>query len=181
MGRIGRMIFRKGFDSLNLVAINGTSSAQSLAHFLRYDSVHGNWNEPISWTDKELVVANQRVFCFQERDPHAVPWDKHNIDIVIECTGKFKTHSYWETAFAKGVKKVIVSAPAEDPDFTLLYGVNQNLYQKDKHHFISLASCTTNCLAPLIHVLKDCCGLEKVFFSTVHSYTNDQKLFGFFS
>ena len=176
LGRIGRMIFRQGFDSLNIVAVNGTSPAQNLAHFLKYDSVHGIWKKPISWTDKDLIVENQKIICFQERDPYMVPWDKHSIDIVIECSGKFKTKKHWKTAFAKGVKKVIVSAPAEDPDFTLLYGVNQNFYQESRHSFVSLASCTTNCLAPLIHVLKKCCGIKKLFFSTIHSYTNDQRL-----
>ena len=176
LGRIGRLIFRQGFDSLNIVAVNGTSSIERLAHFLQYDSVHGAWKKRISAKNKELVVEGQSVACLQARDPGLVAWDKYNVDIVIECTGQFKKSSDWEKSFSKGLKKVIVSAPAEDPDFTLVYGVNQQMYKKDKHRFISNASCTTNCLAPLIKILKDTCGVERGFFSTVHSYTNDQKL-----
>lgn len=176
LGRIGRLIFRQGFDSLNIVAVNGTNSAEMSAHLLQHDSVHGIWDKQVSVKAKELVVGDQSVACLQERDPKLIPWDKYGVDVIIECTGRFKKSSDWEKAFSKGVKKIIVSAPAENPDFTLVYGVNQKDYKKDKHHFISNASCTTNCLAPLIKVLKECCGVERGFFSTVHSYTNDQKL-----
>ena len=176
MGRIGRLLFRQGFGKLDIVWLNGTSSPEHLAHFLQYDSVHGSWNKPVAYSDKALSVEGRSIACFQEKDPEALDWEKYNVDIVLECTGRFKTKAHWTKAFSKGVKKVLVSAPAEDPDFTLVYGVNQKNYQKDKHQFISNASCTTNCLAPLIKVLKELCGVEKAFFSTVHSYTNDQRL-----
>ena len=176
LGRIGRLIFRQGFDSLNIVAVNGTNSAEMSAHLLQYDSVHGVWDKQILVKDNKLVVGDQDVVCLQEKDPNLIPWNKYNVDVIIECTGRFKKPSDWEKTFSKGVKKVIVSAPAENPDFTLVYGVNQQDYKKDKHHFISNTSCTTNCLVPLIKVLKECCGVVGGFFSTVHSYTNDQKL-----
>ena len=175
-GRIGRLIFRQGFESLNIVAVNGTSPPDKLAHFLKYDSVHGVWKKPISVRDKAFTVDGQTVNCFQEKEPDSIPWDQYEADIVIECTGRFKKSSDWEKTFARGVKTVLVSAPAEDPDFTLVYGVNQQSYNRNKHRFISNASCTTNCLAPLIKELQDSCGVEKGFFSTVHSYTNDQRL-----
>ena len=176
LGRIGRLIFRQGFDSLDIRIINGTRPADQLAHFLQYDSVQGPWSKHISVEGSELVVENQTVACLQEKEPGEIHWDKYNVDVVIECTGRFKNLADWERVFSKGVQKVIVSAPAENPDFTLVYGVNQQLYRKDKHRFISNASCTTNCLASLIHVLKDYCGVERGFFSTIHSYTNDQRL-----
>ena len=176
LGRIGRLIFRRGFDSLNIVAVNGTSSSEDIAHYLQYDSIHGVWKKQVSATEKELAVDGRRVFCLQEKHPDSIDWSQYGVDIVIECTGRFKKFSDWEKSFSKGVKKVIVSAPAEHADFTLVYGVNQQMYDKDRHRFISNASCTTNCLAPVIKVLKDCCGVDQGFFSTVHSYTNDQKL-----
>ena len=176
MGRIGRLIFRQGFDSLNIVAVNGTSSTKMLSYLLQHDSVHGLWNKQIQTKEREIIVEGQNVAALQEKAPDTTPWDKYNVDIVIECSGQFKKSSDWKKSFSKGVKKVIVSAPAEDPDFTLVYGVNQKTYQKNKHKFISNSSCTTNCLAPIVKILKESCGIEKGFFSTIHSYTNDQKL-----
>lgn len=176
LGRIGRLIFRQGFDSLNIAVVNGTSSPEDIVYYLRHDSIHGIWKKQISVVDKELIVDDRKVVCLQENHPDTINWNQYNVDVVIECTGRFKKISDWEKAFSKGVKKVIVSAPAEQADFTLVYGVNQHIYDKDRHRFISNASCTTNCLAPVIKVLKDCCGVDQGFFSTVHSYTNDQKL-----
>lgn len=176
MGRIGRLIFRRGFDSLNIAMVNGPSSAEQLAYFLKYDSVHGVWDKSISAKNGKLIVEGKSVSCFQKKNPEATPWAKQEVDVVIECSGRFKKSSDWKNHFLNGDRKVIVSAPAEDPDFTVIYGVNHDLYNKDQHHFISAASCTTNCLAPLIQVLKDAFGVEQGFFSTVHSYTRDQKL-----
>ncbi|MCZ0932430.1 MAG: type I glyceraldehyde-3-phosphate dehydrogenase [Oligoflexia bacterium] len=176
LGRIGRLMVRLAYKKLNLSLINGTSSSESMAYFLKYDSVHGVWPYPVSSKGQDLIIEGESVVCLQEKHPDLIPWDKYKIDIVVECSGKFKNRKDWEKAFSKGIKKVIVSAPSETADFTLLYGVNQSQYQADKHHFISNASCTTNCLAPLIQVLQQSCGLERGFFSTVHSYTNDQKL-----
>ena len=176
MGRIGRLLFRQGFESLNIVAVNGTSSPEYLAHFLQYDSIHGPWEKKVSAKEKQLVVEGKTMACLQEKSPNLINWKAYNVDMVLECSGKFKKKSHWEKSFSEGLKKVIVSAPAEDPDFTLVYGVNQKDYQKDRHHFLSNASCTTNCLAPLIKVVKENFGIEKAFFSTAHSYTNDQRL-----
>ncbi|MBC6415917.1 MAG: type I glyceraldehyde-3-phosphate dehydrogenase [Bdellovibrionales bacterium] len=176
LGRIGRLLFRYAFKEFDIVLINATSSAEDISYFLKYDSIHGIWDLPFTSQNQILKSQNQEIFCFQQKHPDLIPWDKHKVDIVFECTGKFKDKKDWDKAFSKGVQKVLVSAPCLMADFTLVYGVNHRQYEKSKHHFISNASCTTNCLAPLISVLKDLCGLERVFFSTVHSYTNDQKL-----
>ena len=176
LGRIGRLIARLTYKKLKLSLINGTSSSADMAHFLKYDSVHGTWPHSVSSEGNHLKIEEESVVCVQEKHPDLISWDEHKIDVVIECSGKFKKRKDWEKAFSKGVKKVIVSAPSDTADFTLLYGVNQSQYQKDKHHFISNASCTTNCLAPLIYVLQKSCAVERGFFSTVHSYTNDQRL-----
>lgn len=175
-GRIGRLIFRQGFESLNIVAVNGTSSPERLAHFLEYDSVHGPWKKKIQVDSNSFSVEGKKILCLQEKSPDLVDWGKYQVDLVIECTGRFKKSSDWKSSFSKGLKKVLVSAPATDPDFTLVYGVNHHLYNKDKDHFISNASCTSNCLAPIIKVLQEDLGIEQGFFSTVHSYTNDQRL-----
>ena len=192
MGRIGRFLFRQGFKSSNIVLVNGTNSTEHLAHFLQYDSVHGPWGKKVVAKGEKLVIEGQEVACLQEKHPDKIDWDSYDVDLVLECSGQFRKRSQWEKflsspmkensiskgdkAYLRGFKKVIVSAPAEDPDFTLVYGVNQKDYRKEQHHFISNASCTTNCLAPLIKVLKEHFGVEKAFFSTVHSYTNDQRL-----
>ena len=176
LGRIGRLIVRLAYKKLNLSLVNGTSSSEKLAYFLKYDSIHGVWPNSVSAQEENLIVGGEPIVCLQESHPDLIPWDKHQIDIVVECTGQFKNKKDWEKTFSRGVKKVIVSAPSETADFTLLYGVNQSQYQSDRHHFISNASCTTNCLAPLIQVLQKSCGVEKGFFSTVHSYTKDQRL-----
>ena len=192
MGRIGRFLFRQGFKSSNIVLVNGTNSTEHLAHFLQYDSVHGPWGKKVVAKGEKLVIEGQEVACLQAKHPDKIDWDSYDVDLVLECSGQFRKRSQWEkflsspreedsissgdNSYARGFKKVIVSAPAEDPDFTLIYGVNHKDYQKNQHHFISNASCTTNCLAPLIKVLKEHFGLEKALFSTVHSYTNDQRL-----
>ena len=176
LGRIGRLIVRLAYKKLNISLINGTQSAEDMAHFLKYDSVHGLWPPDISSEKNNLKIGGESIVCLREKRPDLIPWDKYKIDLLIECTGKFKNRKDWEKAFSKGLKKVIVSAPSDTADFTLLYGVNQSQYQADRHHFISNASCTTNCLAPLIYVLQQFCAVERGFFSTVHSYTNDQRL-----
>lgn len=185
LGRIGRLLFRSALKDFDISLVNATSSAEDLAYFLKYDSIHGVWAEDIragkdqsSYDNLEeyLTVNTKKIPVFQAKHPDLIAWDKHQIDLVFECTGKFKNKKDWEQAFSKGVKKVIVSAPSETADLTLVYGVNQNQYDKSKDHFISSASCTTNCLAPLISVVKESYGVKQAVFSTVHSYTNDQKL-----
>ena len=178
LGRIGRLLLRYAVKDFDISLINATRSPEDLAHFLKYDSIHGVWAENITSDDKKhhLIVNQNRIPCFQAKHPDFIPWEDKPIDIVFECTGKFKNKKDWDLAFKKGVKKVIVSAPSETADLTLVYGVNQNQYDKSKQHFISNASCTTNCLAPLVSVLKEAYGVKQLSFSTVHSYTNDQNL-----
>ena len=176
LGRIGRLIVRLAHKRLNLSLINGTSSSKDMAYFLKYDSIHGVWPHSVAPKGEDLIIEGEPVVCLREKRPDMIAWDKYGIDVVVECSGKFKNRKDWEQAFSKGVKKVIVSAPSQTADFTLLYGVNQNQYQADKQNFISNASCTTNCLAPLIQVLQKSFGVERAFFSTIHSYTNDQRL-----
>ena len=177
LGRIGRTLFRYAHNTNQDIAlINTHSPVESLAYFLKYDSVHGVWEGDLSCKPSSLILNQKSIPCLNKKKPSEIDWEKYKIDVILECTGRFKNKSDWEKAFAQGVKKVIVSAPSSSADFTLLYGVNHLQYQKDQHHFISNASCTTNCLAPLIYVLKKSCGVKKAFFSTVHSYTNDQRL-----
>ena len=177
LGRIGRTLFRYADRAkLDIALINTHSPVESLPYFLNYDSVHGVWKKNLSANKSHLMWDQKSIPCLSEKNPNNIDWSQYNIDGILECTGRFKKKSDWEQAFSQGVKKVIVSAPAAEADFTLLYGVNQQEYQKDKHHFISNASCTTNCLAPLIFVLKKNFGIKKAFFSTVHSYTADQRL-----
>ena len=175
LGRIGRLLLRYAVRDFDISLVNATRSAEDLAHFLKYDSVHGVWSENVqSEGSQKLKINDKEIPVFQAERPDLIPWEK--IDLVFECTGRFKNKKDWEKAFLKGVKKVMVSAPSESADLTLVYGVNQKQYDKSKHHFISNASCTTNCLAPLISVLKESYGVKRLSFSTVHSYTNDQNL-----
>ena len=180
LGRIGRLLLRYAIKDFDISLVNATSSVEDLAHFLKYDSVHGVWDENIQSDAKNLKIKTKantkQIAVYQTKHPDLIPWDKHPVDIVFECTGKFKNKKDWEKTFSKGVKKVIVSAPSPSADLTLVYGVNQSKYDKSKQHFISTASCTTNCIAPLISVIKEFYGLQKVSFSTIHSYTNDQNL-----
>ena len=175
LGRIGRLVFRYGFDSLDIVAVNGRSSSEMMAHLIQYDSVHGVWDKKVKAGSKDISVDGKSVPYIQASHPKDIPWKKYGVDVVIECTGVFKTRQDLKHHFDNGAKFVIVSAPTPDPDFTLVYGVNQNQFQKDKHKIISNASCTTNCLAPVIKALEGL-GIEQAFMNTIHSYTNDQKI-----
>ena len=175
LGRIGRLVFRLGFDSLNIVAVNGRSSVEMTGHLLNYDSVHGKWDKKVEVKDNSLQIKDRSVAYFNEKDPASIPWDKHNVDLVIECTGVFKKREDLEKHLSSKVQKVIISAPAEGAEMTLVFGVNHLDYKKDMK-LISNASCTTNCLAPLIKVLNDSFQIEKGHMTTVHSYTNDQSI-----
>ena len=167
--------FRLGFDSLNIVAVNGTSSSDMLSHLLMHDSVHGEWDKEVKAQDSTLQIGDRSVSCFQEKDPASIPWDKCNVDLVIECTGLFKKSEDLKKHFKPGVQKVIISAPAEGADFTLVFGVNHLNYTQNMK-LISNASCTTNCLAPLVKVLHDSFKIKKGYMTTIHSYTNDQNI-----
>lgn len=174
-GRIGRQAFRLGFDEFEIVGINGLMSADELGHLLKYDSVHGTWNKDVKVTDDGLFVDGKKIQWSKTRDPKEIPWKEWGVDVVLECTGAFKEKSDFEKHIAAGAKKVMVSAPAPS-DLTIVYGVNHTKYDASKHHIVSNASCTTNCLAPLAKVLNESFGIKKGLMTTVHSYTNDQRI-----
>ena len=176
LGRIGRLVLRQGFDSLNIKALSGRSSLEVTAHLLKYDSVHGLWDKEIEVKNQTLVIEGRAIPYFQASDPSQIPWDKQAVDVVAECTGAFKKREDLQKHLKGSVKKVIVSAPAEGADVTLVYGVNHLDYKEDKHHLVSLASCTTNCLAPLVKILHAAFTIERGSMTTVHSYTKDQRI-----
>ena len=179
-GRIGRQVLRIGINDPNLefVAVNDLTDEETLAHLLKYDSVHGNFEGDIH-TDGEFIVVNgKKVKVLAERDPTKLPWNELDIDVVVECTGIFRTKEKASMHLTAGAKKVIISAPAkgDDPVRTIVMGVNEHEYNKDEDHIVSNASCTTNCLAPIAKVLHDNFKIKKGFMTTIHSYTNDQKI-----
>ncbi len=177
-GRIGRMIFRAGLgnDKIEFVAINDITDPKTLAHLLKYDSVHGRLDAEISYTEDSLVVNGKNIHIYTEREPAKIPWGDVGVDIVMECTGLFRERAKAEAHIKAGAKKVIISAPAKDPDITIVMGVNHEKYDPEKHHIVSNASCTTNCLAPVCKVLLDNFGIEKGLMTTTHAYTNDQRI-----
>ena len=178
-GRIGRNVFRAARDrgeGIEIVAVNDITDAATLAHLLKYDSVHGRFPGEVGHNDNGLVVDGAPVKVLAERDPAALPWSDLGVDVVIESTGIFNSGEKAGKHLAAGAKKVIISAPATDPDITVCIGVNDNEYDASKHNVISNASCTTNCLAPLVAVLHSTFGLERGFMTTTHAYTNDQKI-----
>ena len=177
-GRIGRNVFRAAFGNPNLqiVAINDLTDAKTLAHLLKYDSVHGIFNHEIESKEDALLVDGKSVRITKEKDPAALPWKEMAIDVVIESTGRFTDRASAEKHLTAGAKKVIISAPAKNHDITLVLGVNEEKYDPSRHHIISNASCTTNCLAPVAKVLLNRFGIKRGLMTTVHSYTNDQQL-----
>jgi glyceraldehyde 3-phosphate dehydrogenase len=178
-GRIGRNVFRAARErgtGFEIVAVNDLTSAATLAHLLKYDSVHGKYPDEISATDDGLIVAGNEVAVLSERDPAALPWADMGVEIVLESTGFFTKREGAAKHLAAGARKVVISAPATEPDITICMGVNDQLYDASSHHVISNASCTTNCLAPLAKVLLDTFGLKHGFMTTTHAYTNDQMI-----
>ena len=177
-GRIGRMVFRAALKekSIEVVAINDLTDAKTLAHLLKYDSVHGTFAAKVEAKDDAIVVNGKAIKIYKERDPAALPWKKEKVDVVLESTGLFTDRAKAELHLKAGAKKVVISAPATNEDITIVMGVNSNLYDPKKHNIISNASCTTNCLAPVAKVLHDSFGIEKGLVTTVHSYTNDQNI-----
>ncbi|MFT4311948.1 MAG: type I glyceraldehyde-3-phosphate dehydrogenase [Candidatus Woesearchaeota archaeon] len=176
-GRIGRMAFRALLTkSLEVVAVNDLTDTKTLAHLLKHDSVHGQFAHNVTYTDSSIIVDGKEITVFAERDPSQLPWKDLNIDVVIESTGFFTKKEDATKHIHAGAKKVIISAPSPDPDIMLVKGVNEHQYDPQKHHIISNASCTTNCLAPIVKVLDDNFGIVKGFMTTVHSYTGDQCL-----
>ncbi len=178
-GRIGRLVFRAGWDrkEIEFVAVNDITDAHTLAHLLKYDSVHGIWNKEVKSGDDFIEIDGRRIKVFAERDPENLPWKDLDVDIVIESTGIFRTKDKAEKHIKAGAKKVVISAPAKgEIDATIVMGVNEEIYDPKNHTIVSNASCTTNCLAPVVKILNDEFGIENGFMTTVHSYTNDQRI-----
>jgi glyceraldehyde 3-phosphate dehydrogenase len=177
-GRIGRNLFRASFQDADLefLAVNDITDAKTLAHLLKYDSILGGFKQDIKATGDAIVVNGKEIKVFAEKDPANIPWDKLGITVVVEATGIFKKKDDALKHMRGGVKTVIFSAPATDPDATIVMGVNEQTYDPGKHHVLSNASCTTNCLAPVAKVVHENFGIEKAFMTTIHSYTNDQRI-----
>jgi glyceraldehyde 3-phosphate dehydrogenase len=177
-GRIGRNMLRaSGGSGIEFVAVNDITNAKTLAHLLKYDSVLGVFPGKVQATDDSIVVDGKTIKVLAIKDPGDLPWEDLGVEIVLESTGLFtKRPDVIKHIEKGGAKKVIVSAPATDPDATIVMGVNEKTYDPAKHHILSNASCTTNCLAPVVKVVHELAGVEKGFMTTIHSYTNDQKI-----
>lgn len=175
-GRIGKLVFRAGYKSkdVEFVAVNDLADAKTLAHLLKYDSVHGIMNAEIKAKDNSIIVDGKELKTFTEREPEKLPWKDLGVDVVLESTGKFTDRAGAERHLKAGAKKIVISAPAKNPDVTLVFGVNQEVYDKNKHNIISMGSCTTNCLAPIVKILHREFGVEYGLMTTIHAYTNDQ-------
>ena len=183
-GRIGRNAFRAALANpslgIDIVAVNDLTDPETLAHLLKYDSVHGNLSDEISATDDELRVNGKDIKVLSERDPADLPWSDQGVEVVIESTGFFTVREDAEKHItAGGAKKVVISAPAKGEDITIVLGVNDDKYDKDNHHIISNASCTTNCLAPIAKVLLESFGINSGLMTTIHAYTGDQRVHDF--
>lgn len=179
-GRIGRNIVRALYegqyqDKIKIVAINDLGGLDVGAHLLKYDTAHGVFNQEVSTNDKQLLVGQDKIDFLAIKDCGQLPWQSHNIDVVLECTGQFNSKTLSMAHIEAGAKKVLVSAPAKDADATVVYGVNQQVITPDMQ-IVSNASCTTNCLAPLVKPLEDSIGIESGLMTTIHAYTNDQNL-----
>ena len=180
-GRIGRMILRAGVNNkdVEFVAINDLTDPPTLRHLLKYDSIHRTLDAEITHTDHSLIVNGKEIAIYMERDPAKLPWNDIGAETVFECTGLFREREKAAAHLEAGAKKVIISAPAKEPDITVVMGVNHQEYDAQNHHIVSNASCTTNCLAPPCKVLLDHFGIEKGLMTTTHSYTGDQRLLDF--
>jgi glyceraldehyde 3-phosphate dehydrogenase len=179
-GRIGRNVLRaakaEGVTDIEFVAVNDLTDTKTLAHLLKYDSVHGIYDGSVEARAESLVVDGSEVRVLSEKDPAALPWRDLGVDIVIESTGRFTSRADAAKHLDAGARKVVISAPAKNEDITVVLGVNEDAYDPQNHHVISNASCTTNCLAPVVKVLLDEFGFRRGLMTTVHSYTNDQQI-----
>src|SRR5213076_2176767 len=175
-GRIGRNVLRASLNDPNLefVAVNDLTDPKTLAHLLKYDSVLGNLPNQVSASGDSITVDGKTIKVFKEKDPAALPWESVGVQVVIESTGKFTDANDAKKHMRGPVKKVVISAPAKNEDVTIVLGVNQDKYDAAKHNIISNASCTTNCLAPVVKVINDTFGISSGIMTTIHSYTNDQ-------
>lgn len=176
-GRIGRLVFREALSrhDIEIVAVNDLTDEKTLAHLLKYDSVHGTYQQDVQFEEGYLIVNGKRIKCLSEKEPEKLPWKDLNIDIVIESTGRFRTKDEVESHIKAGAKKVILSAPGKEMP-TFVMGVNHTEYDPKTQHILSNASCTTNCLAPVAKILDECFGIKRGFMTTIHSYTNDQRI-----
>jgi glyceraldehyde 3-phosphate dehydrogenase len=178
-GRIGRNVLRAMTQQQvqQVRAVNDLTDTHTLAHLLKWDSVHGRFDGEVGYDDENIIVRGHKIKILKERDPGALPWKNLQVDVVLESTGFFTSREKAEVHITKGgARKVLISAPAKKPDATICLGINDNVYDSAKHNIVSNASCTTNCLAPLVKVLNDKFGIEWGFMSTIHSYTNDQRI-----
>jgi len=181
-GRIGRNVLRAMTQKQvgRIRAINDLTDTHTLAHLLKWDSVHGKFDGEVTYDAENIIVRGHKIKVLKERDPGALPWKDLGVDVVLESTGFFTSRDKAELHITKGgAKRVLISAPAKSPDATICIGINDDIYDAAKHTVVSNASCTTNCLAPLAKVLNDKFGIEHGFMSTIHSYTNDQKILDF--
>jgi glyceraldehyde 3-phosphate dehydrogenase len=177
-GRIGRNVLRAAFNNpeIEFVAVNDLTDAKTLAHLLKYDSVHGTFDPQVEATEGAIIINGKEIKVTAEKDPVNLPWKAMGVDVVIEATGRFTNRSDAAKHLEAGAKKVVISAPAKDEDITIVMGVNHDKYDPANHHVISNASCTTNCLAPFAKVVNDKFGIVKGLMTTVHAYTNDQQI-----
>ncbi len=177
-GRIGRLVYRAMANDpeIEVVAVNDLGDIPTMAHLLKYDSVHGRAYDSVEVTDDGFVADGHAVKVFSEREPANLPWGELGVEVVVESTGIFKTGDTASAHIKAGAKKVVITCPAKGEDITIVMGVNDDQYDKDKHHIISNASCTTNCLAPMAKVLLENFGIKRGYMNTIHSYTNDQKI-----
>ncbi len=177
-GRIGRSFFRAswGREEIEIVAINDLTNSDQLAHLLKYDSVHGIFKGSVEAKEDKLVVDGKEIQVFAQKEPDKIPWGDLGVDVVIEATGVFRDREKASLHLKGGAKKVVITAPAKNPDITIVLGVNEEKYNPKEHTIISNASCTTNCLAPCVKVLNEAFGVERGYMVTVHAYTNDQRL-----
>ena len=179
-GRIGRNVLRaavkQGIRDIDFVAVNDLTDTATLAHLLKYDSVHGRFDGSVEAQGDALVVNGDRMRVLSEKDPGKLPWKELGVDVVLESTGRFTDRDQAAKHLEAGARKVVISAPAKGEDITIVYGVNHQKYDPAKHHVISNASCTTNCLVPVVHVVREAFGFVNGFMTTVHSYTNDQQI-----
>lgn len=176
-GRIGRLCLRAamGRSDLEIVAVNSTADPKTSAHLFKYDSTHGTYQGEVQATENGLIIDGKEIKLLSDRNPENLPWGDLGVDIVIESTGKFRTKEDASVHLKNGAKKVIISAPGKNVDATIVMGVNEDIYDNKNHHIISNASCTTNCLAPVVKVLHDNLTIKSGLMTTVHAFTNDQK------
>lgn len=180
-GRIGRMVLRAALNNpdVEVTAINDLTDTKTMAHLLEYDSVHGTLKARVSVTEDSIIVDDKPIKAMAFKDPEQIPWKDAKVDIVCECTGFFRDRDGASKHFSGGAKKVLISAPADNPDITIVMGVNDDIYDPTSHNIISNASCTTNCLAPVAKVLLDNFGIVSGMMTTIHSYTGDQRILDF--